>query len=165
MICCTELRKKKTVVVFTCLCICVRSGLAIGICCRQCMRPSRRCLVTFSTFWPSGNDSLNDKSESWCFCRVIIIIYFFFFLFTGLMSMWLTLHHTEIRSRQSCSVFWICTTLFPVVWSVVSSASLWQAAAEFHWWYMQRNINWDRCRRVQVPRLTLVVHHTDLPVP
>ena len=87
------------------------------------VRPSRRCSATFSIFWPS-NDSLNDKSESWCFCRVVIIIDF---VFTGLMSMWLTLHHTEIRSRQSCSVFWICT-FFPVVWSVVSFASIWDSA-------------------------------------
>ena len=72
------------------------------------VRPSRRCSVTFSIFWPS-NDSLNGKSESWYFCRVVIIIDF---VFTGLMSMWLTLHQTEIRLRRSCSVFWICTTFF-----------------------------------------------------
>ena len=37
------------------------------------MRPSRRCSVTFSIFSPS-NDSLSDKSDSWCFCRVVITI-------------------------------------------------------------------------------------------
>ena len=88
------------------------------------MKRSRRCSVTFSIFWPPS-DSLNDKPESWCFCRVVIIIDF---VFTGLLSMWLTLHHTEIQSRQRCNVFWICTPLFPVVWNVVSSASIWHSA-------------------------------------
>ena len=59
------------------------------------MRPSRRCSVTFSIFWPS-NDSLTDTSESRCFCRVVII---FDFVFTGLMSMRLTLHHIEITLK------------------------------------------------------------------
>ena len=31
-----QLRKKKQLLFFTCFCICVRSGLAIEICCRQC---------------------------------------------------------------------------------------------------------------------------------
>ena len=104
--------------VFTCFCICVRSGP-----CHQnllsTMRPSRRFSVTFSIFWPSS-DSLNDKSESWCFSSVVIIIDF---VFTGLMSMWLTLHHTEIR---------IYTTFIPVVWSVVSSASICHSAEVGH---------------------------------
>ena len=59
------------------------------------MRRIRWCSVTFSIFWPSS-DSLNDKSESWCFCRVVIVIDF---VFTGLMSMWLMLHHTK-RERE-----------------------------------------------------------------
>ena len=94
------------------------------------MRPSRRCSATFSLFWPSS-DSLTDKSESWCFRRVVSTIDF---VFTGLLITWLVLHHTAIRSRQSCSVFclffccWVCTTLFPVVCSLVSSASIWHSA-------------------------------------
>ena len=108
--------------VLTCFCIYARYGRASNL--LSTMRPSRRCSVTLSIFWASS-DSLNDKSKSWCFWRVAIITDFIFYRING---MWLTLHHTEIRSRQSCSVFWICTTLFPVVWSVVSSASIWHSA-------------------------------------
>ena len=111
--------EKEETAFLTCFCI----MCSIWACHRNLlstMRPSRRCSVTFSIFWPP-NDSLNDKSESWCFCRVVITIHF---VFTKLMSMWLALHHTEIRSRQSWGVFCvcflflffsICTTLFPVV--------------------------------------------------
>jgi len=85
------------------------------------------------------NDNLNNKSECWCSnCRVVIIIDF---VSTGLMSMWLTLHHTEILLRQSCSVFWICTTLFPVVRRLVASTStyIYKTFCRI-WWYMQRYV-------------------------
>ena len=63
--------------------------------------PSRRCSVSVSIFWPS-NQSLNDKSESWCFCHVVITIDS---VSTGLMSVWLALRHIEIRFRQTFSFF------------------------------------------------------------
>ena len=106
------------------------------------MRPSRRCSDTFSMFWPSS-DSLNDKSESWCFCRVVITIHF---VFTGLMIMCLALLHTEIRSRQICNIssfavvvvvvvlFLVCTTLF----SCCTKCSVVRQHVTFCrvWWHM-----------------------------
>ena len=65
------------------------------------MGPSGRCSVSVSIFWPS-NESLNDKSESWCFCHVVITIDG---VSRGLMSVWLALHRTEIRFRQTFSFF------------------------------------------------------------
>ena len=91
----SQLRKKNRILIYFCMC-------SISACHGNWLsttRPSRRCPLTLSVSWPSI-DSLNDKSESWCFCRVVITVNF---VLTGLMSMWLVLYHIEIRSRQSCS--------------------------------------------------------------
>ena len=129
MICCSWERRNSFL---TCFCIIMCSILACHRNLLSTARPSRRCSVTFSIFWQS-NDGLNDKSEIWCLCRVVIT---FDFALIGLMSMWLALHHTEIRSRQSCSVFWIYTLIFPVAWSVVSIHE--HMIFCRIWWSMQR---------------------------
>ena len=41
----------------------------------------------------------------------------------------IAVHHIETWSRHICSDSWICMTHLPVVWSVVSSASMWSSAA------------------------------------
>ena len=81
------------------------------------VRPSRRCSVIFSIVWPSS-DGLYFKTccDYHWLCFYVII-----------MSIWLAMHHIEIRLRQSCSYSWIRRMVFPVAWSVVSSASVWNS--------------------------------------
>ena len=48
------------------------------------MRPKCNVQLHFQYSDHPMHDSVNDKSESWCFCRVVLTIDF---VFTGLMSM------------------------------------------------------------------------------
>ena len=140
--------KKKQLLFFACFCICVQSGVAIEICCQK-WELRRRCSCSYI---------FNILIIQWQFQQLwepvlLSCSNYHWLRFTGLMSMWLRVapHWSMVKTKLLCffsSVF-VCEVLrHPQAYGILQSLMVYVAVNHYY-----------SCRRVQVPRFTLVVHH------